>query len=78
MANIFKLPWQLISKLTPELGGHPVYVWNGEVMLFATWRYGFSLDEDIDTNEPLWCGEGSIALSPQPTHYLPLSPPSKD
>jgi hypothetical protein len=68
-----ELPWQDISTLTPELGGDPVFVWNGERMLFANWRYGWSFD-DVNTDDPCWCDDGMVLL-PRPTHFLPLSPP---
>lgn len=72
---LYELPWQLIATFKPELGSAEVFVWNGKVMLFANWRYGWSLDDDYDGNQPYWC-DGRQILSPQPTHWLPLSPPN--
>jgi hypothetical protein len=74
---VIDLPWQPISTLTPELGSDPVYVWNGEVMLFANWRYGWDVTDSIDTNEPCWC-DNRLVLIPQPTMWLPLSPPKAE
>jgi hypothetical protein len=73
-----KLPWQPIENLTPKLGGDKVFVWNGEAQ-FSYWKYGWSPSFDTDPDEPRWCEDnGSIALEPQPTHYLPLVPPGVD
>ena len=87
MTDLPELPWQDISTLTPEPGGDEVFVWNGERWLFANWRYGWSFDDEEDevanllsistnqlTTERCWC-DGGQRLNPQPTHYLPLSPP---
>lgn len=70
----YTLPWQPIATVATVLGGDDVYVWNGEIMQFANWRYGVDLYDEIDTDQPCWC-DGSLALNPQPTHWLPLSPP---
>lgn len=74
MTHFPELPWQDINTLTPEPGGDEVFVWNGERMLFANWRYGWSVHDDVNPNERSWC-DGREKLTPQPTHYLPLSPP---
>ncbi len=70
----FPLPWQPIDSAPHKQGGDEIYVWNGQQMLFATWRYGWDVVGLIDTSKPVWC-DGSAALNPQPTHWLPLSPP---
>src|ERR1700744_4514532 len=67
------LPWTSIED-APQTG-HPVFVWNGNAMLWATWSRP-RLDPGGRADQA-WCNQGR-RLKPPPSHWLPLAPPSAD
>ena len=64
------LPWDTIDTAPDD--GRPVLVWNGDYR-WATWRVPV-FHPDAEHEGATWC-EGRLPMVPQPTHWLPLSPP---
>jgi hypothetical protein len=65
------LPWLPIATASDD--GRAVFVWNGDAR-WASWRVPV-FDPDPEHEGELWC-EDRLPMSPPPTHWLPLSPPS--
>jgi hypothetical protein len=63
-------PWLPIGTAPDD--GRPVFVWNGDYR-WATWRVPV-FHPDPEHEGETWC-EDRLPMVPQPTHWLPLSPP---
>ena len=73
------LPWQPITPEQEKLGSDALLVCCEDRIVFAVWRYGWDPTEEVGADHPMWCEHGgSLALSPQPTLYLPLTLPNGD
>ncbi len=68
-----ELPWAPIEDA--PLTGHSVFVWNGIAMLWATWSRP-RLDPG-GSGCKTWCSRRE-RLTPQPTHWLAVAPPSSE
>lgn len=65
------LPWQSIKSAPND--GRAVLVWNGASFRWAAYRRP-SFHPDAEFDGECWC-EDRLPMTPQPTHWLDLSPP---